>query len=112
MNRKFWNSTAIFVTFDEGGGFYDNITPPAINHYGLGQRIPLLMISPYAREAYVDNSTISGYTLLGFIDNNFNPPYITNTVSKSNVNGLMYSFNFGRDPRNPVIKIQTTGYTK
>ena len=103
MKSNEWNSTAIFVTFDEGGGYYDQITPPAINHFGLGQRIPLLVISPYAREAYVGNSTISGYSLLGFIDKTFNLSYITSTVAQSNTQGLMNMFNFSRPPRTPVM---------
>jgi len=103
MRSNEWNSTAIFVTFDEGGGYYDQITPPAINHYGLGQRIPLLVISPYSREAYIGNSTISGYSLLGFIDKDFNMSYITTTVASSDTSGLLDLFNFNRAPRPPVI---------
>jgi phospholipase C len=101
MESKYWNSTAIFITFDEGGGYYDQVIPPSINHYGLGQRIPLLIISPYAKEAYVNNYTMSGYTLLGFIDYNFNLPYIT-PLAKEGVQGLLQSFNFTK-PRQPII---------
>jgi len=99
---KEWNSTAIFVTMDEGGGYYDNIIPPSINEYGLGQRIPLLTISPFSKEAYVNNCTLSGYSLLGFIDYNWNLKYITNYVKDSNVNGLLKSFNFSLH-RSPLI---------
>ncbi len=76
MESHHWSSSVIFVTFHEGG-YYDQVTPPAWNNHGLGQRIPLLVISPYSREAFVDNYTMSGYTLLGFIDYNWNLPYIT-----------------------------------
>lgn len=102
MESQYWNSSVIFITFDEGGGFYDQVVPPAINHYGLGQRIPLLIISPYAKEGYINNYTLSGYTLLGFIDYDFNLPYITPLASEG-VKGLLESFNFSMKPRPPII---------
>lgn len=102
MDSSYWNSTVIFITFDEGGGYYDQAIPPSINHYGLGQRIPLLLISPYAKEAWINNYTMSGYTLLGFIDYNWHLPYLTNYVANSDVQGLLQSFNFTK-PRPPII---------
>jgi len=102
MRSPEWNSTVIFITFDEGGGYFDQIVPPAINHYGLGQRIPLLIISPYAKEAWIDNYTLSGYTLLGFIDYNWHLPWLTKCVENSDVQGLLCAFNFSRD-RPPII---------
>ncbi|MEW9492075.1 MAG: alkaline phosphatase family protein [Candidatus Aramenus sulfurataquae] len=101
MESKYWNSSVIFVTFDEGGGYFDQVVPPAVNHYGLGQRIPLLFISPYAKEAYVNNYTMSGYTLLGFIDYNFRLPYIS-SYAEQGVQGLLQGFNFSF-ARPPVI---------
>ncbi|WP_338598242.1 alkaline phosphatase family protein [Sulfolobus tengchongensis] len=104
MESKYWNSSAIFITFDEGGGYYDQVVPPAINYYGLGQRIPLLIISPYAKEAYIDNYTLSGYTLLAFIDYNWHLPWITKYVENSDLQGLLYAFNFSfTEPRAPII---------
>ncbi|QGA53128.1 acid phosphatase [Sulfolobus sp. E5-1-F] len=103
MESDYWNSSVIFITFDEGGGYYDHITPPAINYYGLGQRIPLLIISPYAKEGYVDNYTISGYTLLAFIDYNWHLPWLTNYVKNSDIQGLLNAFNFSSKPRPPII---------
>lgn len=100
---KYWNSIAVFITFDEGGGYYDQITPPSINHFGLGQRIPVIVISPYAKEAFVGNQTISGYSILGFIDQDFNLSYITNTVKESNSAGILQMFNLTGNPRSPII---------
>ena len=102
MESPYWNSTVIFITFDEGGGYYDQVVPPAINYYGLGQRIPLLIISPYAKEAFVDNYTMSGYTLLAFIDYNWHLPWLTSYVENSDLQGLLYAFNFSK-PRPPII---------
>ena len=103
MESDYWNSTAIFITFDEGGGYYDQVVPPAIDHYGLGQRIPLLIISPYAKEAWIDNYTMSGYTLLAFIEYNWDLPWLTKWVEGSDVQGLLTAFNFSSPPRPPII---------
>jgi phospholipase C len=119
MESEYWNSTVIFITFDEGGGFYDQVPPPIIYTYGegcdhyleelgiynysiLGQRTPLLIISPYAKEGWVNNYSISGYTILGFIDYNWHLPYLTKIVANSNVYGILQSFNFSVQ-RPPVI---------
>ena len=52
----FWNSTAIFVTWDDWGGWYDHVNPPQVDNMGLGFRVPLLVISPYARAGYISHS--------------------------------------------------------
>ncbi|WP_338602529.1 alkaline phosphatase family protein [Sulfolobus tengchongensis] len=120
MESPYWNSTVIFITFDEGGGFYDQVPPPIIPTYGLGydeflnhlgiynytilgQRIPLLIISPYAKEGWIDNYTLSGYTLLGFLDYNWHLPYLNKIVANSDVQGLLQAFNFSQTPRKPII---------
>lgn len=105
MKSPFWNSTVIFLTFDEGGGYYDHITPPSIDNFGLGQRVPLLVISPYSKEAWINNELISGYTLLAFIEYNWNLPWLTEWVENSNLQGLLKSFDFNQEPRNPLILI-------
>ncbi len=51
----FWNSTAIFVMWDEWGGWYDHVAPPYVDYDGLGFRVPLLVISPYAKQNYVSH---------------------------------------------------------
>ncbi len=97
-----WNSTAIFITFDEGGGFYDQVPPPAVDPFGLGQRVPLIIVSPYAKEGYVDNNTMSDYTILAFIDYNWGLPYLTPEVADSDLRGLLEAFNFSAPPRPPL----------
>ena len=97
-----WNSTAVFITFDEGGGFYDQVAPPAVDVFGLGQRVPLIVVSPYAKEGYVDNDTISDYTILAFVDYNWGLPYLTQEVANSDLPGLLAAFNFSAPPRPPL----------
>jgi phospholipase C len=63
-----WNSTAIFLTWDEYGGFYDHVAPPQFGPYGLGFRVPLLVVSPYTPEGYVGNQTESFYSIVHFLE--------------------------------------------
>ncbi|EHP71224.1 phospholipase C [Metallosphaera yellowstonensis MK1] len=127
MKSPYWNTSVIFVTFDEGGGFYDQIPPPIIYTYGegyspflskygitnystLGQRVPLLIISPYSKEGWINNYSLSGYSILGFIEYNWRLPYITQIVANSDVPGILQSFNFEGQLRKPII-ITDTNWT-
>lgn len=101
-----WNEVAVFIWFDEGGGFYDHVAPPRLGPYnfgGLGQRVPLLIISPYAKEAWVDNYTMSPYTILAFVDYNWGLPPLTSYVADSDLPGLLAAFNFSAPPRPPMV---------
>ena len=69
---KYWNSTAIFVTWDDWGGWYDHVLPPKVDEMGYGLRVPLLVISPWARHGYVSHSVHEASGFIAFIENNFN----------------------------------------
>jgi phospholipase C len=73
-SSKFWDSTAIFVTWDDWGGWYDHVDPPKIDEMGLGFRVPLLVISPYARQHYVSHQVHEASGFLTFIEKNFALP--------------------------------------
>ena len=64
----FWDDTAIFITWDDWGGFYDHVKPPKVDGMGYGLRVPGIMISPYAKESYVDHQTLSFDAYLKFIE--------------------------------------------
>jgi phospholipase C len=68
---KFWKSTAIFVIWDDWGGWFDPVQPPFEDYDGLGFRVPLIMISPYARKAYVTHVQYETSSVLRYIENNF-----------------------------------------
>src|SRR5262249_31536737 len=59
MNSADWSSTAIFLTWDEWGGFYDHVLPPTVDQNGYGLRVPGIVISPYARQGYIDHQILS-----------------------------------------------------
>ena len=56
MRSSMWESTAIFITWDEWGGLYDHVAPPTIDDVELGFRVPMLVISPYAKRGYIDDA--------------------------------------------------------
>jgi phospholipase C len=71
MNGPDWSSSAIFVAWDDWGGFYDHVKPPVVDRQGYGLRVPALVISPYARKGYVDHQTLSFDAYLKFIEDDF-----------------------------------------
>jgi len=68
---QYWTNTAIFVVWDDWGGFYDHVTPQQFNNYELGFRVPLIAISPYARTGYVSHVQHEFGSLLKFTEKNF-----------------------------------------
>ena len=90
-----WASTAIFVTYDEGGGFFDHIAPPQIDAYGPGIRVPLLVVSPFAKPNYVDTAFSDHSSVLKFIEYVFGLPTLasinhqfdTSTPTTNNATG-------------------------
>ena len=71
MRSPDWKSTAIFLAWDDWGGFYDHVKPPTVDSQGYGLRVPALMISPYARRGYIDHQTLSFDAYLKFIEDDF-----------------------------------------
>jgi phospholipase C len=71
MRGPGWNSTAIFLTWDDWGGFYDHVVPPVVDRNGYGLRVPAIVISPYARRGFVDHQTLSFDAYAKFIEDDF-----------------------------------------
>jgi len=67
-----WSETAIVVIWDEGGGWYDHVAPPTVDSQGLGVRVPMLVISPMAKQGYVSHITLDDVSILNFIEWNWN----------------------------------------
>jgi phospholipase C len=110
MGSRYWNSTTLFITWDEGGGFYDHVLPPRVftlDHgfarplVGLGQRVPLLVLSPYSKENYVSDNLLSHLSILHFIDYNWNFPPLNDLVAGANLPTDF--FDFSQTPRAPII---------
>ena len=71
MQGPSWDSTAVFVTWDDWGGFYDHVPPPTVDENGYGIRVPSLVISPYARRGFIDHQTLSFDAFNRFIEDDF-----------------------------------------
>ena len=116
MRSPDWNSTAIFLAWDDWGGFYDGVTPPVVDENGYGLRVPGLLISPYARSGYIDHQTLSFDAYLKFIEDDFlggqriDPktdgrpdPRPDVREDQSQLGDLTSEFDFSQPPRKPVI---------
>jgi phospholipase C len=73
-NSPYWSNTAIFIAWDDWGGWYDHVAPKIQNSYEYGFRVPLIVVSPYAKRAYVSHVTHDFGSLLKFIETNFKLP--------------------------------------
>ncbi len=71
MRGPDWKSTAIFLTWDDWGGFYDHVVPPRVDENGYGIRVPGIVISPYARRGFIDHQTLSHDAYVKFIEDDF-----------------------------------------
>jgi phospholipase C len=116
MRSPCWNSTAIFLSWDDWGGFYDHVVPPAIDQNGYGLRVPGLVISPYAKAGYIDHQQLSHDAYLKFIEDDFlggarlNPATDGRPDRRPDVReaaaglgNLESDFNFNQAPRAPLL---------
>jgi phospholipase C len=116
MRSPDWRSTAIFVSWDDWGGFYDHVEPPVVNAQGYGIRVPGLVISPYARTGYIDHQTLSTDAYLKFIEDDFlggqridpstdgrpdSRPFVPENAHI--LGNLAKDFDFSQKPRRPLL---------
>jgi phospholipase C len=99
MQSPMWEHTAIFLAWDEWGGFYDHVLPPSVDQLGLGFRVPALVISPYSKRGYIDRALGEFSTPLKFVSDNWDLPYLTPRIAKTH--NFEHVFAFDRNPRPP-----------
>jgi phospholipase C len=108
-HSRYWDSTAIFVTYDESGGFWDHVAPAASTGYGA--RTPMIIISPYARRGVYHQQT-TNVSILSFMQTLWGLPPLTPLNARQN--NLFSAFNFGQAPRGapsvPVAPSDTIGF--
>jgi phospholipase C len=92
-----WRSTVIFVVWDDWGGWYDHVKPPLYNSYELGFRVPLLVISPYAKAGYISHTQHEFGSILHFTEENFGLPSMGTTDARAD--DLSDCFNFAQAPK-------------
>jgi phospholipase C len=93
---QYWKTTAIFVTWDDWGGWYDHVAPTIYNSYELGFRVPLIVISPYAKQGYVSHVQHEDGSILKFTEETFGLPSLGTTDERSD--DLSDCFDFGSSP--------------
>ncbi len=103
-NSQYWNNTAILITWDDWGGFYDHVTPTVYNSYELGFRVPLVIVSPYAKSHYVSHVQYEFGSILKFTEETFGLPSLNTTDARAN--DLSDLFNFSQQ-RIKFIHIRT-----
>jgi phospholipase C len=81
---KFWKSTVIFVFWDEWGGWFDAVQPPYVDYDGLGFRVPLIMISPYAKQGSVTHVQYEHGSMLRFIEDDFGLAQLAASDARAN----------------------------
>jgi phospholipase C len=115
MHSPDWSSTAIFLAWDDWGGFYDHVVPPSVDVNGYGLRVPGIVISPYAKQGYIDHQTLSFDAYDKFIEDDFlhgqrlNPatdgrpdPRPDVRENEKILGNLENDFDFNQSPRPPV----------
>jgi phospholipase C len=117
MKSPDWDSTAIFLGWDDWGGFYDHVVPPRVDQNGYGLRVPAITISPYARKGYIDHQTLSSDAYLKFIEDDFldgarldpktdgRPDRRPDVRENAPILGsLAAEFDFSQAPRPPLLR--------
>jgi phospholipase C len=116
MTGPDWQSSAIFLAWDDWGGFYDHVVPPRVDANGYGLRVPGIVISPYAKRGYVDHQVLSFDAYLKFIEDDFlggarlDPkldgrpdPRPTVREDSASLGNLLSDFDFSQPPRAPLV---------
>jgi phospholipase C len=99
MEGPQWDDTAIFITWDDYGGLYDHVPPPQVDGFGFGIRVPLLVLSPYARRGFVTHELGEFSSVLRFVEDNFGLTQLTHR--DRDATPLLSAFDFDREPRPP-----------
>jgi len=116
MRSPDWRSSAIFLSWDDWGGFYDHVAPPVVDENGYGLRVPGIVISPYAKAGYIDHQTLSFDAYDKFIEDDFlqgqrldpktdgrSDPRPDVRENERILGNLLSDFDFNQAPRPPVL---------
>ncbi|MBA3350688.1 MAG: hypothetical protein H0T12_09065 [Actinobacteria bacterium] len=100
MNSRYWRSTAVILTWDDFGGFYDHVPPPHVDLYGMGPRVPAIVLSPWARSGYVDHHTYDFSSVLKTIEELHGLGSLGERDKRADA--MWQSFDFDQEPLPPL----------
>lgn len=92
QKSEYWEDTAIFITYDENGGRWDHVAPPGGDRWGPGSRVPMIVISPYAKRGYVDHTVYDTTSILKFIETRWQLK--TLSARDAAANNILQAFDF------------------
>ncbi|MFP5208751.1 MAG: phospholipase C [Acidobacteriota bacterium] len=101
MESPYWKNTAIFISWDDYGGFYDHVMPPQVDAFGFGPRVPTLVISPYAKPDYISHYTYEFSSILKFIEERWSLGHMT--IRDHRADDMRDCFNFNQTPNAPDV---------
>lgn len=108
MHSRYWHSTAIFITYDEGGGEWDHVSPPIAFRYGYGTRTPMVVISPWVRPRIM-RATTTNMSILSFMQRLWGMPPLNRLNAMQN--DLLSWFDFAGKPVQPISLPDVPRYT-
>jgi phospholipase C len=101
MRAPQWPSSAFVWSYDDWGGWFDHVMPPAVDRYGYGPRVPALLVSPYARRGHVDSTTHDFTSILRFVEVNWGLAPLAERDAAADP--MLGAFDFAAPPRPPVL---------
>ena len=107
MRSPNWESSAFMLLYDDWGGWYDHVLPPEVDEYGYGPRVPALLVSPYAREGFIDSTELDFTSVLKFIEYNWSIEPLAER--DANANNFLTAFDFDQEPRQAIFLPLTRG---
>ncbi|HXO17870.1 MAG TPA: alkaline phosphatase family protein [Candidatus Dormibacteraeota bacterium] len=96
-NSQYWNSTAIIVVWEDWGGWYDHVAPPQLDYAGLGIRVPMIVVSPYAKVSYVSHTQYEFGSIIRFVEDNWSLGRLGTTDTRAA--SMSDTFDFTQKPR-------------
>ena len=100
MASRYWSRVAVVITYDEGGGWFDHVPPPVVDPFGLGTRVPTLIVSPYAKRGVVAHGLYDHASILKLIEWRFGLEPLTERDRRAAV--FLEAFDFGQRARPPI----------
>ncbi len=100
MASRYWSRVAVVITYDEGGGWFDHVPPPVVDRFGLGTRVPALIVSPYAKRGIVAHGQYDHASILKFIEWRFGLEPLTERDRRAEA--FLEAFDFDQPPRQPI----------